>query len=493
MRLSMSYRNLTQAKRAAIQAEIVALRGGANRAFTHDHSYVQRGSFPSSEIFSDPTMLLGTSGKTTGSQTSLTSHDGVLRVTRTATTSGTAGLLRQTTDPTVTQYAPHVLRVAAHPGRGLFDSLVLRFGTAAGFGSEYASLSGLTFGVLALAHVPIVTSLSASLVHVTATTATPGEFLDVPFYSLSRCALVDNGANLLPYSSDISNVAWTLNNVTITATSVDLPDGTAGTINTIHEDAASPAVAAQHYIEDGVTVSSSTGDYCFSVALKKSNRTWARVGIREDTADTTAAAYFDLANVVVGTITTGSNWSNVRTFIQSLGNDWVLCTVVGQKTNSATGLRARITSADADNSNSYVGLGQNSIFVWRPSLAQSSVPMRLTSTTGTAAASGSSQNLAGGIYTKGWPASTSGLLLPGDQVQIGNQLLIVAASVNSDVHGKAFLVCYPTFQSAPADNAPVIINRPMGKFYLEPEETGFSNAPGQNNFSDAEIVLASAA
>jgi hypothetical protein len=38
----------------------------------------------------------------------------------------------------------------------------------------------------------------------------------------------------------------------------------------------------------------------------------------------------------------------------------------------------------------------------------------------------------------------------------------------------------------------VIVTTAMGKFFLEPQETGWSNTHAENNLSDAEIVLGSA-
>lgn len=85
------------------------------------------------------------------------------------------------------------------------------------------------------------------------------------------------------------------------------------------------------------------------------------------------------------------------------------------------------------------------------------------------------------------PASTDGLLLPGDQVQIGEELLIVRAALNSNSAGEGYLYLHRPLRSAPADNAPVIIHEPMGLFMLADSENGWMNEPGR--FSSATVNL----
>jgi hypothetical protein len=118
------------------------------------------------------------------------------------------------------------------------------------------------------------------------------------------------------------------------------------------------------------------------------------------------------------------------------------------------------------------------------------VPTRLVQTTGSALTTGTLQQLAGGLHTKGWPVSTNELLKEGDQVQIGNQLLLVAESLNSDACGCAYLKVLPALHTAPADCAPIVINQPMGRFLLEQPENGWSNIAGE--FANAEIALVEA-
>ncbi|MHA1571605.1 MAG: hypothetical protein ACTSWM_07265 [Alphaproteobacteria bacterium] len=59
------------------------------------------------------------------------------------------------------------------------------------------------------------------------------------------------------------------------------------------------------------------------------------------------------------------------------------------------------------------------------------------------------------LNTKGWTASQSGLLLPGDYFEFDGQLKMVAAQVDSDGSGDAAIAFEPPIRNSPADNAPL--------------------------------------
>jgi hypothetical protein len=171
----------------------------------------------------------------------------------------------------------------------------------------------------------------------------------------------------------------------------------------------------------------------------------------------------------------------------SLGNDWWGVFIVGRLLTSNTSIGVRILVGEADADVTFNGTNQDSIYVWRPTLAQSSVPMRLSATTGTALTSGELQGLGHGIYTKGWPASTANIRKVGDIVAISGQMLKINAPVNSDAAGRAFMQFGGHLQAAPADGTPVILNTPMQRSMLESPENGRSNPFAR--FAETEIVL----
>lgn len=64
------------------------------------------------------------------------------------------------------------------------------------------------------------------------------------------------------------------------------------------------------------------------------------------------------------------------------------------------------------------------------------------------------------------PASTNGLLLPQDWVSISGELKQLVAPLNSNGSGQAYMRFKPQMFRSPADNLPVVITDPMGKFLV---------------------------
>lgn len=72
------------------------------------------------------------------------------------------------------------------------------------------------------------------------------------------------------------------------------------------------------------------------------------------------------------------------------------------------------------------------------------------------------------LATKGWTASSFGLLLPGDYIQIGYRMYKVVDQVNSDASGDATLSIWPPLREAPADGAAIQCANCKGLFRLVP-------------------------
>lgn len=64
------------------------------------------------------------------------------------------------------------------------------------------------------------------------------------------------------------------------------------------------------------------------------------------------------------------------------------------------------------------------------------------------------------ITTDGWSANQTGVLLAGDYVQIGAELKMVTADVNTDSGGNATINIVPPIRVSPADNSSVITDNP---------------------------------
>lgn len=64
------------------------------------------------------------------------------------------------------------------------------------------------------------------------------------------------------------------------------------------------------------------------------------------------------------------------------------------------------------------------------------------------------------LTTDGWPINTTGLLLAGDYFQIGSELKMITASVNSNGAGEATLTFEPPLRNSPIDNSSIIYTNP---------------------------------
>jgi hypothetical protein len=95
---------------------------------------------------------------------------------------------------------------------------------------------------------------------------------------------------------------------------------------------------------------------------------------------------------------------------------------------------------------------------------------------GTPVVDGTVAVVAGGqvLYTTGWTATKSGLLLAGDFVQVGYRLHRVLDTVNSNASGKATINIWPSLREVPVGNSPIITSNAVGLFRLANNKGTFS-------------------
>lgn len=74
------------------------------------------------------------------------------------------------------------------------------------------------------------------------------------------------------------------------------------------------------------------------------------------------------------------------------------------------------------------------------------------------------------LATDGWRASVTGLLLPGDYLEVGGELKMVTASVDSDGGGGGTISFKPSLRASPADNAAPTLTNPSVKMMLVDDE-----------------------
>ena len=171
--------------------------------------------------------------------------------------------------------------------------------------------------------------------------------------------------NLLTYSAQFDNAAWTKTTASITANTVVSPDG-ALTGDKLIEDTNN----AVHRVERTVTISASTA-YTFSFYAKAAER--SVVYSRNDSTGANANAAFDLTNGTVQFQGSGQTAS-----ISSVGNGWYRCIVTATSGVGVTSGNFRISLSNAAVSNdsavTYTGNGFDGLFIWGAQLEAGAFP-----------------------------------------------------------------------------------------------------------------------
>jgi hypothetical protein len=157
--------------------------------------------------------------------------------------------------------------------------------------------------------------------------------------------------NLLTYSEDLSNVAWSKDNTTVSANSTTAPDGqtTADTLT------ASALLSIHRVISAAVTVASGVG-CTHSVCLKAGTHSFAQI---HDGASASYFANFNLSAGTVGTVT------GCTATMVPLGNGWYRCSIA-MTLNAANPILCVgiISSATAARNESWTTAGTETIYLW---------------------------------------------------------------------------------------------------------------------------------
>lgn len=83
------------------------------------------------------------------------------------------------------------------------------------------------------------------------------------------------------------------------------------------------------------------------------------------------------------------------------------------------------------------------------------------------------------LATKGWTASTAGILLAGSYVGVNGELNRLVLDADSDASGHATLTLARPLRAAPAVDVPIVITKPVAKFYLTTPDTAFRQDGGR--------------
>jgi hypothetical protein len=169
-----------------------------------------------------------------------------------------------------------------------------------------------------------------------------------------RGLLIEEAAtNLLTYSEDLTNAAWSKQLATISANAIAAPDG-ATTMDRMIEDS---TAASGHYIRRSVSYVSGT-TYVASFYAKAGARSWVFLDHPATAFTTLQRTYFDLTNGVVGI--TGSS---TTAFIENVGGGIYRCSIIATATASISAY-LQFGLATGDGGAIYNGDGASDAYFW---------------------------------------------------------------------------------------------------------------------------------
>lgn len=468
------YQSLTANERARMAPFTINQGGAVNRVLFSPPDLIKRGSFPAIELLLNNNFKAGTASWTAGADYSISAADRILTCQRIANTIPT-NLLSQTV-ANLALYQPYALRALTIPGRGSQSSIGPQVG------NSLLSNPG-DFGFRSQVYTPETTTQSFGLGDYVNVGQLAGDYFTVPYISLSRCLLVDNGVNLFINSDTPGGTGWVVAGSSVGLDpDIKAPDGTT-TAFFMKETGAT----SLHNVSQVVTLAG-PADITFSTFVFGANRSWSCLFLQEPNGSL-ATAFFNLAGGVVGSTNAGTNWSNVRSSIESYGNSWFRITITARVTSAAATITGYIGSATGDNVSNYLGTaGLASLLLWRGAMSVSTVPGRSVATAG--ALNAGQPQLGSALYVKGGPASALGSLLPGDWFEINQELKMVTAPFNVSAAGLGYLQFAPALRFSPADNDPIVVQKPLGRFIFSAVENGWTSTPGQ--FADMSLDMVEA-
>ena len=158
--------------------------------------------------------------------------------------------------------------------------------------------------------------------------------------------------NLLTFTEQLDNAAWTLTTATVTANAGTAPDGTLTA-----EKLIASATAATHSAGQNLTVPTAT-TYTGSVYVKAGEYNFAALLL----LTTFAAAQFIICDLTLGTIITTSG-SPLATSITAVGNGWYRISIT-QITNAAGTANIQVRPSNSGTTTFFTGDGTSGIYAW---------------------------------------------------------------------------------------------------------------------------------
>jgi hypothetical protein len=196
---------------------------------------------------------------------------------------------------------------------------------------------------------------SAATVYIPTTSATSGaaRFDYDPVTLAPKGLLIEESrTNLVTYSEQFDNAAWTKTRASITADAAVSPDGTMDGDKIIADTSASTT----HLVSGSASVTSGTS-YTLSVFAKAAEYGFVRLGL-SGFFTIVQSAIFSLSDGSIG-VTTGT----ITTTSQNIGNGWWRFSITSTATGSGT-TATQIGPSALSSTGNFTGDGTSGIYIW---------------------------------------------------------------------------------------------------------------------------------
>ena len=220
--------------------------------------------------------------------------------------------------------------------------------------------------------VPVATVVPAQLVTALVQQAASGGA-----YTLTNSTAQAAATNLLLYSNQADNAAWTKSSATVTADATMAPDG-----STTADKIVEAAATAVHSDAQTITAAANVA-YTYSREIKAAGRTSVALCMDRDAgmADY-CRAVFNLTTGAVTAVTNAGTGSGATGTATYLGNGYWLCTLTGTP-STTVGTQVRATTFLTDQ-NAYAGDGVSGVYVAEAQLeAGAAATSRIATTSAT--------------------------------------------------------------------------------------------------------------